>query len=96
MSISYLERDLDTVEVSGRVLLFRGQCIAGRRCVGWRTRTVLCGTTSIRKHRLRRVHADTGETLEVVRANRLHLGWRRPDAAELRTDAEASGSMAEK
>ena len=36
-----------------------------------------------------------GQTLEVVLADRLHLGWRRPDAAQLRAHAEAGGSLAE-
>jgi hypothetical protein len=34
-------------------------------------------------------------TLEVVFADRLHFGRRRPDAAELRADAEASGGLEE-
>jgi len=47
-------------------------------------------------HCLRRVHSRARETLEVVLADRLHLGWRRPDAAELRAHAKTGGSVAEK
>ena len=36
------------------------------------------------------------KTLEVVLAHRLHFGRGRPNAAELRTDAKAGGSMANK
>jgi hypothetical protein len=39
------------------------------------------------------VHARARQTLEVVLPDRLHLGRRRPNAAEFRTDAEAGGSV---
>jgi hypothetical protein len=49
------------------------------------------------KHGVRRgLHSGTRQTLEVVFADRLHLGWRRPHAAELRAHAQAGGSLAKK
>ena len=44
----------------------------------------------------RRVYARARKTLKVVLTHRLHLGWSRPDAAELRAYAKASGDLAEK
>jgi polyphosphate kinase 2 (PPK2 family) len=41
-------------------------------------------------------HSGAREKLEVVLAHRLHLGRRRPNAEELRADAKAGGSVAEK
>ena len=43
-----------------------------------------------------RTYPGARETLEVVLAHRLHLSWSRPDAAELRADAKAGGSLVEK
>lgn len=41
-------------------------------------------------------YAGVGQTLEIVFAHRLHLGGCGPDAAQLRPDAEAGGSLAKK
>jgi len=43
------------------------------------------------KHCLRRVCPRAGETVEIIFADRLRVGWRRPDAAELRANAKAGG-----
>jgi hypothetical protein len=48
------------------------------------------------QHCSSRVHSGARETLKVVLAHRLHLRWRRSNAAQLRADAKASGSLAEK
>jgi len=45
---------------------------------------------------LKRVYPGARETLEVVLAHRLYLGWCRPDAAQLRADAKAGGDLAER
>jgi hypothetical protein len=41
------------------------------------------------------LHAGVGKALEVVLAHRLHLGWCRSDAAQLRADAKAGRGLAE-
>jgi hypothetical protein len=46
-------------------------------------------------HCRRRIHAGSGQALEVVLAHRLHLGWCGSNAAKLRADAKAGGSLAE-
>jgi hypothetical protein len=48
------------------------------------------------KHCPRRVYAGASQTLKVVFFDRLHLGWRRPNAAELRVHAKAGGDLAGK
>src|SRR5258708_32370437 len=50
----------------------------------------------IRKHRFRRVHTSPRQALEIVLAHRLHLGWRRPHAAEFQAGAEADRGLAKK
>lgn len=49
----------------------------------------------IRKHRIRSVYAGARQTLEVIQTDPLHFGRRRPDATQLRADAEAGRGMAE-
>src|SRR5260370_15541499 len=49
------------------------------------------------RHRLRwRLYSGAREALEAILTDRLHLGWRCPNAAEFRAAAKAGGSMAKK
>jgi len=69
-----------------------GRRLAASSCVKILTLLIWTQLLGIRawKHRYRRVYSGACKALEVVLPDLLYRSWRRPDAAQLRTHADAN------